>query len=43
VRIGDSGHWLQLDRPKEFNLIVDGWLGAINPGRREAAAAAAAR
>ena len=41
VRVGDSGHWLQLDRPKEFNLIVDGWLGAINPGRREMAAAAA--
>jgi pimeloyl-ACP methyl ester carboxylesterase len=40
VRVGDSGHWLQLDRPKEFNLIVDGWLGAINPGRREMAAAA---
>ena len=39
VRIGDSGHWLQLDRPKEFNLIVDGWLGAINPARREVAVA----
>jgi pimeloyl-ACP methyl ester carboxylesterase len=35
VRVGDTGHWLQLDRPKEFNLIVDGWLGAINPARRE--------
>ena len=40
VRVGDTGHWLQLDRPKEFNLIVDGWLGAIIPGRREIAAAA---
>jgi pimeloyl-ACP methyl ester carboxylesterase len=38
VRVGDTGHWLQLDRPKEFNLIIDGWLGAINPGRREVAA-----
>ncbi len=41
VRIGDTGHWLQLDRPKEFNLILDGWLSGISAGRREAAAATA--
>lgn len=38
TRLGDTGHWLQLDRPHEFNLILDGWLSALNPVRREAAA-----
>jgi pimeloyl-ACP methyl ester carboxylesterase len=41
VRIGDSGHWLQLDRPQQFNLILDGWLGAHNPVRRDLPVAAA--
>jgi pimeloyl-ACP methyl ester carboxylesterase len=43
ARLGDTGHWLQLDRPNEFNLILDGWLSALNPVRREVMAAAAAR
>lgn len=37
TRLGDCGHWLHLDRPAEFNLILDGWLGAMNPVRRDAA------
>lgn len=38
MRLGDTGHWLQLDRPHEFNLILDGWLSALNPVRRESSA-----
>jgi len=40
TRLGDCGHWLHLDRPAEFNLILDGWLGAMNPVRRDAASTA---
>lgn len=40
TRMGDTGHWLQLDRPHEFNLILDGWLSALNPVRRETSALA---
>jgi pimeloyl-ACP methyl ester carboxylesterase len=40
TRLGDCGHWLQLDRPAEFNLILDGWLSALNPVRRDATASA---
>jgi pimeloyl-ACP methyl ester carboxylesterase len=36
IRLGDTGHWLQLDRPHEFNLIMDGWLSGLNPVRRDA-------
>lgn len=43
TRVGDTGHWLQLDRPHEFNLILDGWLSALNPVRREASAFHVAR
>jgi pimeloyl-ACP methyl ester carboxylesterase len=38
ARLGDTGHWLQLDRPGEFNLLLDGWVGALNPSRRVATA-----
>jgi pimeloyl-ACP methyl ester carboxylesterase len=38
TRLGDTGHWLQLDRPHEFNLILDGWLSGLNAVRREASA-----
>jgi pimeloyl-ACP methyl ester carboxylesterase len=38
MRLGDTSHWLQLDRPHEFNLILDGWLSALNPVRRESSA-----
>jgi pimeloyl-ACP methyl ester carboxylesterase len=40
MRLGDCGHWLHLDRPAEFNLILDGWLGAMNPVRRDPASTA---
>jgi pimeloyl-ACP methyl ester carboxylesterase len=39
TRLGDTGHWLQLDRPHEFNLILDGWLSGLNPVRRDTPAA----
>jgi pimeloyl-ACP methyl ester carboxylesterase len=43
TRLGDTSHWLQLDRPHEFNLILDGWMSGLNSVRREASVAGAAR
>ena len=34
TRIGDTGHWLQLDQPKKFNDIVDGFLEKLAEGDR---------
>lgn len=34
TRIGDTGHWLQLDQPKKFNEIVDGFLEKLAEGDR---------
>jgi pimeloyl-ACP methyl ester carboxylesterase len=34
ARIGDTGHWLQLDQPKKFNEIVDGFLEKLAEGDR---------
>jgi pimeloyl-ACP methyl ester carboxylesterase len=32
TRLGDTGHWLQLDKPAQFNEILDGWLSRLGPG-----------
>lgn len=33
-RITGTGHWLQMDKPEEFNRIMDDFLASIGNGSR---------
>lgn len=36
IKMSGTGHWLQMDRPEEFNRILDQFLASLDAGERSA-------
>lgn len=36
IKMSGTGHWLQMDRPEEFNRIMDQFLAALDEGQKSA-------
>jgi pimeloyl-ACP methyl ester carboxylesterase len=31
IQVTGTGHWLQMDKPEEFNRTLDDFLGLVEP------------